>query len=373
MILARDRRSRAAKRGLTIIELVVAVGLLALLMASVFAVMRGFIGVWDKSESRRARVEESSAIGELLARDLAAVDGGGRGDFLAEWVLFDTNADDAVDTLWPRLRFVRHASAAELARLQARSTEKLPDQGLLEIVWVVVPAYKGKKEIDRWSEGLLLRGEHIAQARDEANAVPSANRDLSFFDTRFFSKSGEPTPGVLNEVTGGLLWFGFEFATQTTSLGEGWHLGDQLSDAATSWDAWRKARPNATVHTWNEPGAGMPKAKKRALLPRRVRLELEFERPREAQRRTRLAEVLPLGANTMLVDDEKRLPTTAGAFVKIDGEWMKLSSVTGRSVGVQRGMRGTRAANHERGARVHFGETYLREIPIRLSQEDWDL
>jgi hypothetical protein len=117
----------------------------------------------------------------------------------------------------------------------------------------------------------------------------------------------------------------------------------------------------------------MPKAKKRALLPRRVKLELELERPKDAQRRTRLSEVLELGANTMRVDDETRLPITPGAFVKIDGEWLKLGSVNGRTVGVQRGMRGSRAANHDRGARSHFGETYVREIPIRLSQEDWDL
>ena len=76
-------RVQSKKRGLTVIELVIAVGLLAVLMISVFAVMRGFIGVWDKSESRRARIEECSAVGELFARDLAQMDGGGRGDLVA--------------------------------------------------------------------------------------------------------------------------------------------------------------------------------------------------------------------------------------------------------------------------------------------------
>lgn len=374
MIRAFGMRSRSLNRGLTVIELVIAVALLALLMISVFGVIRGFIGVWDKSESRRMRVEESSAVGELLAKDLVAMDGGGRGDLVAEWIPYDTDDDGAADALWPRLRFVRHASVAELARLQARSKEKLPDQGLLEVAWCVVPAYKGKKEVDHRSEGLLLRGERIATPRDEVNPLPAAAREVSYFDPRFFSRNGEPTPGALNEVTGGVLWFGLEFATQTTTLRDGWHLGHQLSDACTSWDAWRKQRPNALVHVWNEPGAGMPKAKKRALLPRRVKIELEFERPKEAQRRTRLSELLAVGVNTMRVDDDQRLPTTSGAFVKIDGEWLKIGgSATGRSVGVQRAMRGTRAANHERGALIHFGEMYFREVPIHLSQEDWDL
>jgi transposase len=371
MIRAPLIHGRTRARGLTIIELVIAVGLLALMMVSVFGVMRGFIDVWDKSEIRRGRVEEASAVGEMLSKDLVQLDGGARGDLVAEWVAFDVDGDGTLESLWPRLLMVRHASIAELARLQARSKEKLPDQGLLEVAWCVVPAYKGKKEIDRRSEGLLLRGERIATPHDASTAAQGG--ELSYFDPRFFAKNGEPTPGALNEVTAGLLWFGMEYATQTTILRDGWHEGDQLADACRSWDAWRKARPNAALHVWNEPGAGMPKAKKRALLPRRVKVELEFERPKDAQKRTRLSELLVSGANTMRVDDDQRLPKTEGAFVKIDGEWMKLSSVSGRTVGVQRGMRGTRAANHELGARIHFGETYTREIPIRLSQEDWDL
>ncbi|HUR26610.1 MAG TPA: prepilin-type N-terminal cleavage/methylation domain-containing protein [Planctomycetota bacterium] len=367
----REQRSHARRRGLTVVELVIAVGLLALLMTSVFAVMRGFIGVWNKSELRRLRVEGSSAVGEMLNADLSALDGGGRGDLVAEYVAFDSDGDGTSESIWPRLRLVRHASAADFARLQARSAEKMPDQGLLEVVWCVVPAVKGKKELDRRSEGLLLRAERIAAPR--GGVAPPAGGEVSFFDPRFFSKSGEPTPGVMNEVTAGVLWLGLEFATQTTSLRDGWHQGDQLSDSCPSWDAWRKARPDTLLHVWNEPGAGMPKAKKRALLPRRVKVELELERPKEAARRTRLAEVLELGANTMRVDDEQRLPETPGAFVKIDGEWLKLGAVNGRTVGVQRGMRGSRATNHDRGARIHYGETYLREIPIRLAQEDWDL
>jgi len=185
--------------------------------------------------------------------------------------------------------------------------------------------------------------------------------------------NGQPVPGTLDEVTSGILWFGLQFATQTTSLEGGWKLGDRLANAASSWDAWRKQRPDAGLHVWNEPGAGMPKAKSRALLPRRIRLELEFERPREAQRRTRLSEILPLEGNTMLVEDPDRLPKSSGAFVKLDGEWLRLGGNSGRTVSVQRGMRGTQAANHERGTRLHFGESYVREIPIRLSQEDWDL
>jgi hypothetical protein len=355
---------------LTVIELVIAMGLLALLRVSVFGVMRGFIDVWNKSEVRRARVEESSSVAELLANDLVQLDGGPRGDLVAQWVAFDTDGDGATDSFWPRLLMVRHASEAELSRVKSRSSEPTPDQGLLEVAWVVVPAFKGKTEVDRRSEGLVLRGERIVPPQ-QAQELPGA--DLSYFDKRFFAQSGMPVPGALDELTSGILWFGLEFATQTTILNDGWKLGDRLANSASSWDAWRKARPDVALHAWNEAGAGMPKAKQRALLPRRVRLELEFERPREALRRTRLSEVLLMEGTTMLVDDPQRLPQTANAFVKLDGEWLRIGSSNGRTVSVQRGMRGTKASNHQIGARVHYGETYVREIPIRLSQEDWDL
>ncbi len=372
MIRTSESTEHNSRRGLTVVELVIAVGLLALLMISVFGVLRGFIDVWDKSETKRSRVEEASAIGEMLANDLVQLDGGGRGDLVAEWIPFDGDADGATDSWWPRLLLVRHASQAEITRLQARSTEKVPGQGLLEVAWSVVPAYKGKEQPDRRSEGLVMRSERIATARDPG-ALPDPTAELSYFDPRFFSKAGEAPAGALNEVSGGVLWFGLEFATQTTLLKDGWKAGTELSNSCFSWDAWRKERPNKLVHAWNEAGAGMPKAKNRALLPRRVKLELEFERPKEASRRTRLTEFLALGATTMRVEDEQRLPKTAESFVKIDGEWLKLGAVSGRTVSIQRAMRGTRAANHDIGARIHFGETYRREVPIRLSQEDWDL
>jgi len=372
-MIARAKSRSPARRGLTVVELVIAVGLLALLMLSVFGVMRGFIDVWNKSEVRRARVEEASAVAELLASDLMQLDGGPRGDLLAEWVAFDTNGDSATDAFWPRLILVRHASVADLARVQLRSGEATPDQGLIEVAWVLVPAFKGSSEPDRRSEGLVLRGERIVPPRAAPGAVALPGAPLSYFDEKFFAANGQPVPGALDEVSSGILWFGLQFATQTTSLEGGWKLGDRLAHAATSWDAWRKQRPDAGLHVWNEPGAGMPKAKSRALLPRRVRLELEFERPREAQRRTRLSETLPMEGNTMLVEDPERLPKSVGAFVKLDGEWLRIAGANGRTISVQRAMRGTRAANHERGSRLHFGETYVREIPIRLSQEDWDL
>jgi pilin/secretion family protein with methylation motif len=355
---------RGRARGLTLVELVVAMGLFALLMIAVFDLLRSFLSLWDKNENRRALVEESSGVTELLASDLCALEPGPRGDLLAEWVFFDTDADGVSEALWPRLRFVRHATPAELARLQARvpPERRVEGEGLIEVCWCVVPAYRGKQEPDRRAEGLILRGERIV-----------GSDERSFFEESFFGRSGDPTPGALGEVSGGLLWLGLQFATQTSDLRNGWRLGAELDHTGASWDGWNRKRPDATRHAFNEPGAGMPKARERVILPRRIRAEVEFERPVDVKRRTRLSRLVAPEDSALDVDDADRLPEREGAFLRVDSEWMQITSILGRSATVKRAQRGTQAVAHERGAMLHWGEIFVREIPIRVEQEDWNL
>ena len=115
----RFHRAARSRRGLTLVELVLSAGLLAILLAAVFQLVRQFMGVWEKSEVRRMQVEEATGVSELLAADLVALEPGPRGDLLAEWVFFDHDLNGTAETKWPRVRMVRHASPAELARLQA--------------------------------------------------------------------------------------------------------------------------------------------------------------------------------------------------------------------------------------------------------------
>ena len=352
------------RHGLTLVELVIAMGLLALLMISVFDLMRGFLALWDKAENRRAIVEESSGVAELLATDLSALENGPRGDLWCDWGFFDTDGDGVQETIWPRLRMVRHVSRPEILRLQARDEVKREGEGLIEVCWAVVPAYRGKEQPDLRAEGVILRGERIIDRRVQ---------ELSFLDEAFFGASGEPAPGRLNEVSGSLLWLGVEFATQTSLLDDGWHLGGALADVAASWDAWNKKRPAADRHAWNEPGAGMPSARGRALLPRRVKLELEVVRPRARLRRTRLSTTVTAEETALPVTDGRRVPQTLGAFVKIDAEWMRITSLSPSRVGVVRGERGTRPTSHAMGAMVHHGETFRREVPVPTYQDDWNL
>ena len=98
---------QSKRRGLTLLELVLAVGLFAILSLAVFRLLEGTLGTWRKSEVRRNQMETCTAVLELLAKDISSLEGGARGDLLVEWETFDTNADGHREALWPRLRFLR--------------------------------------------------------------------------------------------------------------------------------------------------------------------------------------------------------------------------------------------------------------------------
>src|SRR5262245_39583123 len=147
------------------------------------------------------------------------------------------------------------------------------------------------------------------------------------------------------EVTGGVLWFNLWFATQTTVLHDGWEIGQELADATASWDAWDKGRPEPETSAFNLKAAGMPKAKDVPLLPRRVRIELELERPRDLRYRTRLVHAVNVQDATLVVRDGRKLPAP-GAMILVDEEWMSVLVVSGERVTVERGRRGTKATTH---------------------------
>jgi len=118
---------------------------------------------------------------------------------------------------------------------------------------------------------------------------------------------------------------------------------------------------------------GQPKAKGRALIPRRVRIELEFERPVDRLRRTKLVQAIDNQEGLLQVDDGRRVPTEKGSYVLVDAEWMQITSIDDGRVTVRRAQRGTTAAPHAGGAMVHWGTALSREVTVATYREDWNL
>lgn len=348
------------RRGFTLVELVLAVGLAAILFVALVRLIDTSITIWDRTESSRETNETASAALELLVEDLVSLEGGPRGDLLAEWVRFDVDGDGIAGFLAPRLRLIRQVSAADLLRLDAESELDPGASGLVEVAWTCLSL--GGEARDARNTLVLRRGERRL-GEDET---------LSFFDARFFGPSGRGAAGALEEVTGGVLWFSLSFAGQTSVLENGWRVGDGLADCAASWDAWNRGRPDIQVTEWNEPAAGQPPAHDVPLLPRRVRIEFELERAASARLRTRLERAMEPDETRLEVQNERALPEP-GTLVLLDEEWMEIQSKSGTTASVARAMRGSRRAPHASGTLVHFGERILREVPIPLHKDDWDL
>jgi hypothetical protein len=374
--MKRTSLSTHGRSGLTLVELTLALGLLALLMLAVVQLFDRALDTWRASETRRAVMEEASVVTGLMTRDLRGIESGPRGDFLAEWVAFDTDGDGVKESKWPRFRLVREASAAEVARLRRDARDQnatkstvsdgevvhleraSPEQ--VELLWMVVPA--STSDQDARSEGVVWRGERLV----------TDSQSTSFLAEDAIGASNQPPAGT-DVVTGGVLWIQLLFAAQTSVVHDGWKISSDLSGAATSWDAWSKDRPDATIHAWNAPVSGMPHARSRPILPRRVRIELEIERPIDRVRRTRLVEPIDNQQTVLRVDDGRVVPGEPGSFVLIDAEWMKVGSIDGDKVVVERGLRGTTPFTHAKSAMLHWGLRMVTETPVATYREDWDL
>lgn len=348
---------RLGKRaGFTLVELLLALGLLAVLMVALVNLIDTSLEIWGRTESERDLVEVGSAVVELLGRDLDALEPGPRGDLVAEWAAWDLDGDQVPLGVFPRLRLVKRASPEELRRMGAPA-----DRDLVEVVWAVLPNRDAPAGEGR-SIGLLYRGERAAGEGDR----------LSFFAPGFVDAAGRTPAGSMEFVGGGVLWLSFQFATQTSIVHDGWTLGGKLEDCAASWDAWNRGRPDLDVSPWNEAGAGMPPVKDLPLLPRRIRIELEIERPDDLVRRTRLRNAAETNMTSLVVEDGNRLPPV-GSMILVDEEWMEILSVAGPRVSVRRGARGTRPRLHGAGARVHYGHSLVTELRVPLHRDDWDL
>jgi prepilin-type N-terminal cleavage/methylation domain-containing protein len=352
-----------SRRGLTLLELVLALGLLSVLMVFVFALLDGALSVWERSEARRGFSEQATGVLDRLALDLRSLEGGERGDFLAAWVPAGpvrSPGEGPRDRLVPRLLLTRQAGAGEVARIGKAAPVAMESDlrgRLVEVAWALVA--DGEKGDPR---GTIFRGERVAGADG-----------VSFLEVGL---QGDALLESLHEVSGDCLWLGFRFASQTSLLGDGFSIGDKLSDCSASWDGWGRGRPDAELTAWNLPAAGMPSAKDFVLLPRRVLIEIELESDRELKRRPRLArEVLP--ADLVLeLDRALELPRQEGGdgdYLLVDEEWMAVTSASGNRASVRRAQRGTLAAPHAAGALAHFGRRLTRAVPIALHREDWNL
>lgn len=398
------------RAGVTLAELVVATGLAALVMTALLSLVDSTLSLWTKGETAREARESGASVLDVLAGDLRQLHASGEGDMIVDWQVFDLERDGQTERLWPRVRFMRDASPREVARVRRRRLVDLARQerdrkraeagdkaviqpealdesalleaagisrdeaalglggvqdtgasGLVEVLYAVLP--EGTKGSDRFA-GVLYRSEHL----HAADSLPVLLGDDAF------DRQGVPDLSLAREVARGVLWFQPLMATQLTTLGEkGWEQTAPPGAPATSWDAWRRGRPDVDVSTWNDPSPGMPRAGDRPALPRRVRIALEVQNKNERERAPTLVGTVDEATSTLEVTRGDRLLNRIGQFVLIAGEWVQVTQVFGDRISVKRGQRGTPARTLPADSAVLSGTTVYLDVPVPLHEDDWRL
>jgi len=407
--------ARSQRAGVTLAELILATGLASIVVAATVSIVDTTLSLWTRGETVRQAREEGSAVLSLLGADLRQIHGGEQGDLLVDWEVFDVERDGVVERYLPRMRFLRDAAASEVARIERRrlamearaerdrialalgddaqkleealgesellkaagvsaeaaasgllGTPDLRASRLVEVLYALVPE---GREGDRRYTGVLYRAERV-----HTPDTPAVLLSDSAFD-----RSGMPDLTMAREVARGVLWMQPLMATQTTRLtpGEdgssGWGIERNAAGAATSWDAWRLARPDPDLTVWNEPAVGMPRAGSRPLLPRRIRVELEIQRPGDFDRAPRLLDSVEESAEFFTVTNGAALRPAVGGHVLVAGEWMQLKRVVGDRAVVRRATRGTARRRLPMESKVLFGQSIDMDLPIALHEDNWML
>ncbi|MEZ5978139.1 MAG: prepilin-type N-terminal cleavage/methylation domain-containing protein [Planctomycetota bacterium] len=360
----------SSRRGLTLIELVLAVGLFAMLTLVVVQIVGSTMKVWTRAEGQRFAIGTHTTISSQVLEELDQLASGEHGDLLVDWELFDTDGDGIATQPLQRVRFVRRANSADLVRLGLREVDpqnpsaarieggELP---LLEVFYCVLPADRGpllESTPGFPGDAVLWRGERLLEDRGK----------LSCFASDFFV-AGFPPPGSAEPIQGGVLWFELQCAGRGTDLERGWKVGPEATDAVRAWDSDGGRRLRTAVHPFNANYSAMPAFRGEPLFPRRLRLVLEVAGPKDALACPHLAAPLVPEDDEMVVDRPQNLPPS-GSLVLIGEEWVEIG-FPGRRTRLHRPQRGSSIGAHREGTPIQIGRRFEREVDVPLAREDW--
>jgi prepilin-type N-terminal cleavage/methylation domain-containing protein len=357
----RPRDPRPERRGFTLVELLLAMGLFSLLLVVLMRLLDTTLGTLRSAGEERERFVRESALFEFVARDLGLLASGAASDLLLSTRRFDVDGDGVAGRPWQRLVFVRQVPPGERPGSGA-GADLGRSLGLAEVCWTVLPRAVPRRvegAPGRRGDGVLVRLERALE-----------DGGLSLFDAQAFGPGGLPRQAY-EELGGGVLWMQILCAAQTTRLDQGWNAGVALEQAPPAWDARGGARLSAEADPENAlhpalPGVGGGEV----FLPRRLQIEFELEREDEHRRRTHNLAPIEPGATEFQVARPGRLPPP-GSFLLLGEEWMRLEGLEGNRARVSRAQRGTRAVRHPVQTPIQFGARVSREFDIPWATERW--
>mgnify|MGYP001216375304 CR=1 FL=1 len=392
------------REGYTLMETLIAMGLLVVLGGGLVTLLSQSVSVWRTAERRGRLYEQGRALLDLVSADLRSTVVRVAGATDATWMRF--LCDEDPESGFQRLRFVRSTSGelsdpilrhggervsshapfhyrGRRVSVEAEHNGLLAPGGIMEVFYTIDPrpgvhyVWRGVRA-PVGGAGSLFVDSNVVSSDDEGRASGDA-AGTPLADDRPFYLERFAVP-----VAERVLFFGFRFWTPTTTTWDSVpplrnrSKGDE-SGPSLLWDSTRaligegeafggddtywKRRPGSLEEAWDD------------VFPRFVEVTIvllrdDFELgPRLAADIGSSDHTLTLTAPIELSEDPLE------RLIFVDREWMGIESVSGRQLEVyNRGVRGTEARSHERGAQVRIGVVFRRvvAIPSFREREDWD-
>ena len=352
------------QQGLTLIEILVALGIFVMLGSGLVMFLRDGISTWQIGESRREGIERAEAILEPMCADLRSLftqpDPGPGGGYVDVLLLCDRDANRR-----SRLRMVSvldEETRNPISRIAGSLTGGLADidyrNDSMEARLGILRAPGGLCEVS-YSMG----PEQASEVLWRGFKSPIGGEG-SLFEDANLAPDVDGTPMRSRPVADGVLYLQWSF----------WG-GDRRH--------WDRGKPQAPITFWDstrgilEPDrdsgiswdAGSRDDPEDDVFPDTVEVLLVL-RPARSLALGRLTIDLDERSRTIPVDSTAQYPMGADNYIRIDSEWIRVGRIDSDAFhGCDRGVRGSLATTHQRLRPVVHGSTYHKTVRIPGSRD----
>ncbi|MEM7165479.1 MAG: hypothetical protein AAF581_08445 [Planctomycetota bacterium] len=354
---------------MTLIELLVATGIFLFLGSALIMFLNVGINMWRVGEIRREAYERAQAIVDTIASDLTSTfpdpSQGTKGQ-VDVVLLSDHDANGR-----QRLRFVRtlagemrHPVTQHAGSLTGAYFDYDYDADAEQLEMGMLRAPGGLQEIA-----------YIMDPRPELDLLYRAARSpiggpSTLFDNdklyRWDDLDAAPLgPGsLLRPLADGVLHLEFRFWGQDTETWMPLEEQPDVTPAERDWDSTGGILGPMDGDVRGDFDDSSRHEHRDDVFPSRVQIVLVL-RPARAARFAKLSARLSSHDDEVRVDRTTHYPDGAFQYIKIDDEWIRYGGLSKNGfLEVERGVRGTEAADHERGATVVYGTTFTRIVRI---------
>jgi prepilin-type N-terminal cleavage/methylation domain-containing protein len=351
----------ANRPGFTLVELLVSMGILALMGVLMLSFMNAAMRGWRVAEAGRQIYTKADAVMDVLDEDIGSaftIEPSGTDSVMA-FMVCERLGDNS-----PMLYFTRTIEAGPERRYLANAGEG-GDQGR-EFNGVAVDNLRtlgGLMEVVYFWDS---KGERLMRA---FNAPPTRRLQLD-------------RDALARPVAEGVIFFDLRFWDRWTASWEGadpyrWDRSNDQAVALPVWDSTRDSpresdnplmvfRNYYVPGSYNDPGDDV--------FPEKIRLTIVVDADQHVRPMQLLRDAVSEAEGLLRLDSGAGIPGPKDVypFVYADGEWMRVTEKMDRGViKVKRGVRGTIPVPHKSRAEVRVGETFVREFFLPGFRRDY--